>query len=64
MPLESHKEGKKQILKIQNPNFVFCKKKRKWFAKKFAFKKVFLAKNIIRKYVTKPTLRLLIFDDF
>jgi hypothetical protein len=28
------RKGKKKILKIQNPNFLFGKKKKIWFAKK------------------------------
>ena len=36
--LESHLESKKHILKMQNPNFVFGKKKKAWFVKNFAFK--------------------------
>jgi hypothetical protein len=40
--LESHFEGKKHILKKQNPNFVFDKKKKAWFVKFLALKNHFL----------------------
>jgi hypothetical protein len=40
--LESHLEGKKHILKKQNPNFVFGKKKKAWFVKFLALKNHFL----------------------
>jgi hypothetical protein len=36
--LKSHWEGKKHILKMQNSNFVFGKKKRILFTKKFVLK--------------------------
>jgi hypothetical protein len=41
-PLESHLEGKKHILKKQNPNFVFGKKKKAWFVKFLILKNHFL----------------------
>ena len=40
--LESHLEGKKCILKKQNPNFVFDKKKKTWFVKFLTLKNHFL----------------------
>ena len=40
--LESYLEGKKHILKKQNPNFVFSKKKKAWFVKILALKNYFL----------------------
>jgi hypothetical protein len=40
--LESHLEGKKHILKKQNPNFVYGKKKKTWFVKILVLKNHFL----------------------
>ena len=52
--LESHLEGKKHILKKQNPNFVFGKKKKTWFVKFLAWKNHLLKmklKTLFLKYV-------------
>ena len=49
-------KAKKKILKIQNPNFVFGKKKKIWFAKKkIVFQNVILTKSKVRKWVPKWT---------
>jgi hypothetical protein len=47
-------EGKKHILKKQNPDFVFSKKKKTWFVKFLALKNYFLEMKLkvsFSKYV-------------
>jgi hypothetical protein len=63
-------KDKKHILKKQNPNFVFGKKKKTWFVKFLALKNHFLEmnvkvsfskcafnKNMVKKWVAKLTLK-------
>ena len=62
--LESYLEGKKHILKKQNPNFVFSKKKKAWFVKILALKNYFLEmkqKNMVKKWIAKLTGMLFLY---
>ena len=62
--LESYLEGKKHILKKQNPNFVFSKKKKSMVCKNFSLEKLLFGnetKNMVKKWIAKLTSMLFLY---